>query len=153
VMILKTRTTSETLKVKDGGLATTTPLVVLVDGNTASAAEITAGAIALDRSDVQTVGQTTFGTGTVLENKTLADGSVLTLGTGEWLLPNGKSIYRHGYEPQNVVALPKDVVAFTPLTADGDQTTLADIKAANDTQLLKAIELMQAKTGGTTTTP
>jgi carboxyl-terminal processing protease len=153
VMILKTRTTSETLKVKSGGLATTTPLVILVDGNTASAAEITAGAIALDRSDVQTVGETTFGTGTVLEPKTLADGSTLILGTGEWLLPNEKSVYHNGYEPQNVVALPKDVVAYTPLTANGDLTTLANIKASNDTQLLKAIELMQAKTGGATTTP
>jgi carboxyl-terminal processing protease len=153
VMILKTRTTSETLQVKSGGIATTTPLVILVDGNTASAAEITAGAIALDRSDVQTVGETTFGTGTVLEPKTLADGSTLILGTGEWLLPNGKSVYHSGYEPQNVVALPKDVIAFTPLTANGDLTTLANIKAANDTQLLKAIALMQVKTGGATTTP
>ena len=153
VMILKTRTTSETLKVKDGGLAATTPLVILVDGNTASAAEITAGAIALDRSDVQTVGEKTFGTGTVLEPKTLADGSTLILGTGEWLLPDGSSIYHKGYLPQNVVALPKDVVAFTPLTANGDLTTLANIKASNDTQLLKAIALMQAKTGGATTTP
>ena len=98
------------VQVKSGGLATTTPLVILVDGNTASAAEITAGAIALDRPDVQTVGETTFGTGTVLEPKTLADGSTLILGTGEWLLPDGKSIYHNGYEPQNVVALPKDVV-------------------------------------------
>jgi carboxyl-terminal processing protease len=151
VMILKTRTTSETLKVKSGGLATTTPLVILVDNNTASAAEITAGAIAIDRPDAQTVGVTTYGTGTVLEPKTLADGSTLILGTGEWRLPNDTSIYHVGYQPQNVVALPKDVVAFTPLSANGDLTTSTDIKAANDTQLLKAITLMQAKTGGATT--
>jgi len=151
VMILKTRATSETLKVKSGGLATTTPLVILVDNNTASAAEITAGAIAIDRPDAQTVGVTTYGTGTVLEPKTLADGSTLILGTGEWRLPNDTSIYHVGYQPQNVVALPKDVVAFTPLSANGDLTTSSDIKAANDTQLLKAIALMQAKTGGAAT--
>jgi carboxyl-terminal processing protease len=152
VMILKTRTTRQVLKVKAGGLATTTPLVVLVDNGTASAAEITAGSIALNRPDAQTVGVTTYGTGTVLEPKTLADGSTLILGTGEWRLPNDTSIYHVGYQPQNVVELPKDVVAFTPLSAKGDLTTSADIKASNDTQLLKAIALLQAKTG-TTTTP
>lgn len=151
VMILKTRTSSETLKVKTGGLATTIPLVILVDHNTASAAEITAGAIAIDRPDVQTVGVTTYGTGTVLEPKTLADGSTLILGTGEWRLPNDTSIYHVGYQPQNVVELPKDVVAYTPLNAKGDLTTSADITASNDTQLLKAVALMQAKIGATTT--
>jgi carboxyl-terminal processing protease len=151
VMILKTRTSSETLKVKAGGLATTTPLVILVDKDTASAAEITAGSIAINRPDVQTVGVTTYGTGTVLEPKTLADGSTLILGTGEWRLPNDTSIYHVGYQPQYMVALPKDVVAFTPLSAKGDLTTSADIRAANDTQLLKAIELLQAKIGGATT--
>jgi carboxyl-terminal processing protease len=153
VMILRTRTTSQTLKVKTGGLATTTPLVILVDGNTASAAEITAGSIAINRPDAQTVGVKTFGTGTVLEPKTLADGSTLILGTGEWRLPNDTSIYNKGYVPQNVVELPQDVVAFTPLSANGDLTTYANIKASNDTQLLRAIALMQAKTGGATPTP
>jgi carboxyl-terminal processing protease len=140
VLILKDRTSQHSLAVQPGGLATTIPLVVLVDGNTASAAEITAGAIQIHRPEVHIVGQTTFGTGTVLTGATLADGSVLTLGTAKWLLPDGRSIYHHGLDPDQPVALPKGMTAFTPLTSPAKDPTLADIQKSGDAQLLQAIK-------------
>src|SRR5262249_29836654 len=93
VLIQKTRDSSQSVPVQAGGLATKTPLVFPVNGAAAGAPEITAGAIKVNRPDAKIVGETTAGTGTILQTIYLADGSALVLGTGEWLLPNGDSIY------------------------------------------------------------
>ena len=71
-----------------GGLATDLPMVVLVDGGTASSSEIVTGAIQ-DAGRAQIVGIKTFGTGTVLGEFPLSDGSALRIGTVEWLTPKG----------------------------------------------------------------
>ena len=63
------------------GLATDIPMVVLADGQTASAAEIVTGALQ-DAKRATVVGVKTFGTGTVLGRFDLADGSALRIGTG-----------------------------------------------------------------------
>jgi carboxyl-terminal processing protease len=140
VLIEKTRSSEQPLPVLPGGLATNVPLVILVDNNTASAAEITAGAIRQLRPDVHLIGQTTFGTGTILSTFLLSDGSALVLGTDEWLLPNGESTYHHGIVPDQKVALPSNAVAVSPLVAKEESLSLQQIKASGDTQLLQAIQ-------------
>ena len=138
VLIQKTRDSQSSVPVNPGGLATKIPLVVLVDNNTASAAEITTGAIKVNRPEVHVVGATTAGTGTVLQTILLSDGSALVLGTGEWLLPNGQSIYHKGFVPDQPVALPDTQTAIDPLQIQQSSYTLSQIEA-NDAQLAQAI--------------
>jgi carboxyl-terminal processing protease len=140
VLIEKTRSSQQPLPVLPGGVATSVPLVILVDNNTASAAEITAGAIRQLRPDVRLVGETTYGTGTILSTFLLSDGSALVLGTDEWLLPNGDSTYHHGIVPDQKVALPSNAIAVSPLVAKEETLSLQQIKASGDTQLLQAIQ-------------
>jgi carboxyl-terminal processing protease len=140
VLIEKTRSGEQPVPVMTGGVATNVPLVILVDNNTASAAEITAGAIRQLRPDVRLIGQTTFGTGTILSTFLLSDGSALVLGTDEWLLPNGESTYHHGIVPDQKVALPTNAVAVSPLVAKEESLSLQQIKASGDTQLVQAIQ-------------
>jgi carboxyl-terminal processing protease len=125
--------------VKPGGLDTDLPMVVLTDQGTASAAEIVAAALQ-DAGRAQLVGQTTFGTGTVLNRFGLPDGSALLIATEEWLTRNGRQIWRHGVVPDIAVALSPDARALTPETERN--LTAADLQASKDTQLLKAIEVL-----------
>ncbi|HEY7851043.1 MAG TPA: S41 family peptidase, partial [Ktedonobacterales bacterium] len=142
VLIEKTRTSQSVVPVLPNGVATTTPLVILVDGDTASAAEITTGAIHVNRPDVRVVGQTTFGTGTVLQSYMLSDGSALILGTQEFLLPNGASIYGKGYTPDTPVALPTNAAPLTPLVAAESSVGQQQLIKSHDTQLLTAIGIL-----------
>ncbi len=89
------------------------------------------------------IGQATFGTGTVLEGHTLADGSTLVLGTNLWLLPNGTSIWRKGLAPDQPVALPAGLTPLTVVTAPGNKATYDYIQKYGDTQLLQAIKDLQ----------
>ena len=91
--------------VKPGGVATNMAVVVLINGGSASASEIVAGALR-DAHRSVLVGQTTFGTGTVLDQFQLSDGSALLLAVGEWLTPGGRSFWHHGIKPDVEVALP-----------------------------------------------
>jgi carboxyl-terminal processing protease len=77
---------------------TGTPLVVLVDGGTASAAEVVAGALQ-DRGRAVLVGSRTFGKGSVQEPRTLSDGSSLALTVARYSLPSGRSVEGVGLEP------------------------------------------------------
>ena len=77
---------------------TTIPLVVLVDGGTASAAEIVAAALQ-DRNRAVVVGSRTYGKGSVQEPMTLADGSALEFTVGRYLTPSGRSIDGIGVDP------------------------------------------------------
>ncbi|MFI5271611.1 MAG: S41 family peptidase [Ktedonobacterales bacterium] len=139
VVIEKTRQGQQSLPVQPGGLATTTPLVVLVNNGTASAAEITAGAISINRPAATTIGETTFGTGTILQTYQLADGSALVLGTEEWLFPNGKSVYHVGYTPEKVVPLAASALPVDPLAAQQQNLTFEQIQQSGDAQLLAGI--------------
>jgi carboxyl-terminal processing protease len=140
VLISRSRTDRTVTNGNGGGLATDIPLAILVNNNTASAAEIVAGAININRPDAPVIGETTFGTGTVLQSFQLADGSVIWLGTEEWLLPNGQSIYHKGFVPEQQVKLPDSQLPTSPLAAGQANLTLPQIVKSNDTQLLRALD-------------
>ena len=103
---------------------TTIPLVVLVDGGTASAAEVVTGALQ-DRGRAVVVGSRTFGKGTVQEPKHLSDGSSLALTVARYALPSGRSVDGVGLEPDievvsndSRVALRRAMEVLTGLQAD-----------------------------------
>jgi carboxyl-terminal processing protease len=133
----------ETHEVSPGGVAIELPLVVLVDGNTASSSEIVSGALQ-DAGRAKIVGETTYGTGTVLGEFELSDGSALRIGTVEWLTPEGRRIWHEGIAPDVTVAQPEDGVGLTPDDLKG--MTPAQVKAMKDAQLAKALELVAAET-------
>jgi len=83
------------------------PLAVLVDGNTASAAEIVAGAIQDDHAGTL-VGTKTFGKGLVQETFPLPDGGAIKLTTARYRTPGGRDIEGTGITPDVVVAEPAD---------------------------------------------
>lgn len=115
--------TSQQFRVNRKGKLLDIPLIVLVNKGSASASEITAGALR-DHKRARIVGETTFGKGTVQTPQDLVGGAGLHITTGKWLLPNGSSIQGEGITPDIEVAL--DVAA----------------SATQDAQLARAIELL-----------
>ena len=108
------------------GLVTDMPLVVLVDGGTASASEITAGAIQ-DYERGILVGTTTYGKGSVQNWLELVNNQgAIRVTIAHWLTPDGRQINEVGIEPDYVV-----------------EFTEEDIENENDVQLTKAIELLK----------
>jgi carboxyl-terminal processing protease len=75
------------------------PLVVLVDGGSASASEIVTGALR-DRHRATVVGTNTFGKGLVQEVEPLSNGGYLDLTVANYYLPGGKTISTRGLKPQ-----------------------------------------------------
>ncbi|MFN8483964.1 MAG: S41 family peptidase [Anaerolineae bacterium] len=128
---------------RPGGRALDLPMVVLVNQGTASASEITAGALQY-AGRARLVGQTTFGTGTVLSSFKLSDGSALLLGTGEWLTPGGRMIRRQGIEPDIHAELPANIALLTPASAA--KLSAAELRATSDTQLLAGLQVVEALT-------
>jgi carboxyl-terminal processing protease len=80
----------------------TTPLVVLVDGGTASAAEVVAAAMQ-DRNRAVLIGSRTYGKGSVQEPTRLSDGSAIELTVGRFYTPAGQAIDGVGVEPDVLV--------------------------------------------------
>ena len=76
--------------------------MVLVDGGTASAAEIVAAALQ-DRGRAVIVGSRTFGKGSVQEPATLSDGSAIELTVGQYVTPSGRKIDGVGVDPDLTV--------------------------------------------------
>lgn len=138
--------------VEKGGQSASIRLVVLINGGTASGAEIMAGALQ-DAKRALLVGETTFGTGTVLSEFGLSDGSALLLAVDEWLTPDGHVIWHKGIAPNVVVALPANV---TPLFPESErEMTAAEVHDSHDAQLLQAVKMLQqpAPAGPTTASP
>ena len=122
--------------VSPGGAALDLPLVVLIDRATASSAEIVSGAIQ-DAGRAQLIGVTTFGTGTVLGEFELSDGSALRVGTVEWLTPKGRRIWHEGIVPDVVVERGDDVRPTLP--DDLRSMTAAQTGSLVDPQLARAL--------------
>ena len=125
------------IPVQSGGLALNIPMVVMVNQGTASAAEIAAGALQ-DAHRATLIGQTTFGTGTVLNGFPLSDGSQILLATEEWLTPTGRVGWHKGIIPDVSVSLASTVTTYQPDAAQG--MTAAQLQSSQDAQLLKAID-------------
>ncbi|PKM82337.1 MAG: peptidase S41 [Firmicutes bacterium HGW-Firmicutes-14] len=100
------------------------PLVVLVDGNSASASEIVAGAIK-DTESGTLIGTKTFGKGVVQSLYELQNNAGLKLTTGKYLTPQRKDINKKGIEPDIKVEQPEE--------------------GEKDVQLEKAIEIIKEK--------
>jgi carboxyl-terminal processing protease len=109
----------------DEGLAQDIALVVLVNGASASASEIVAGAIQ-DRGRATLIGETTFGKGSVQLPRTLSDGSELRVTVARWFTPKGRAIHGEGLVPDIEVLL-----------------TPEDLDAERDPQLERAIEYLR----------
>ncbi len=119
------------------GYARDLPLVVLINTGTASAGEITAGALKENQRAVL-IGETTYGTGTVLNQFGLSDGSAILLGVTNWLTPNGNLIKGEGVTPNLEVTQP---ASAKRVTADLLRNLTAEqFSAIEDDQFLKALE-------------
>ncbi len=101
------------------------PVVVLINGGSASAAEILAGALR-DNRGVKLVGAKSFGKGSVQQLVQFADGSSLKVTIAKWLTPKGDQISEVGLTPDEEVKITPD-----------------DEKANKDPQLDKAIEIVK----------
>jgi carboxyl-terminal processing protease len=98
--------------------------VILVDGGSASASEILAGALSEHRRAIL-VGEKTFGKGSVQELVNITPETSLKVTIARWMTPNGLSISKQGIVPQYQV-----------------KRTQEDIASGKDTQLAKAIEIL-----------
>jgi carboxyl-terminal processing protease len=113
------------------GLPAGIKMVVLIDGGSASAAEILAGALK-DQGVATIVGAKSFGKGSVQEVVNFDDGSSLKVTIAKWYTPNGVNISESGIKP-DIESL---IATTTPLkNKDGSLV---------DTQLLKAVQVVKA---------
>ena len=110
------------------GLPAGIKMVVMVDGGSASASEILAGALK-DQGVAKIVGIKSFGKGSVQELINFDDGSSLKVTIAKWYTPNGVNISESGITPDVVV----------PVAT----TTPKGYKGTYDAQLLKAIEVVK----------
>jgi carboxyl-terminal processing protease len=115
------------------------PVVVLVDGESASSAEIVAGALQ-DHRRATVVGQVTTGTGTVVGEYPLSDGSALRIGSVNWRTPNGTLIWHEGITPDESVTLAEGTHPVRPDRLR--DMSPADVATSGDAQLLRAVELL-----------
>lgn len=90
------------------GPLTRKPLVVLVNGGSASASEILAGALQ-DNQRAKLVGTKTFGKGLIQQVYTLPEGAGLTVSIARYQTPSGKDIHKVGIQPDIVIDLPPDL--------------------------------------------
>ena len=96
--------------VRRNGSAVDVPLVVLVNGGSASASEIVAGAIQYHGRG-KLIGTTTFGKGSVQSTHTLSDGSSLRVTIAKWVLPGGRILQGDGIEPDERVEITPEQAA------------------------------------------
>jgi len=97
--------------VKPDQIATNLPLVVLVDGYSASASEVLTGALQ-DYGRATIAGARTFGKGSVNILRRLKDGSGIYITTARWLTPNGRLIEGEGLEPDYTLGEDIDAIQW-----------------------------------------
>lgn len=103
------------------------PMAILVDGGSASAAEILAGALR-DHGVATLVGTKTFGKGSVQELVPITDDTSLKITVARWITPGGVNLSDGGLTPDVIVDITKE-----------------DVEAGEDPQLEKALEVVRAK--------
>ncbi|HEY48415.1 MAG TPA: S41 family peptidase [Dehalococcoidia bacterium] len=113
--------------VEKGGLATTLPLAVLVNGNSASASEVVSGALQ-DYRRGRLIGTVTLGKGSINHHRQLSDGSAIYITIARWYTPNGRQIEGDGLTPDDEVEI-----------------TIEDIKQGHDPQLERATEYIESQ--------
>ncbi|MNQ36387.1 putative CtpA-like serine protease [compost metagenome] len=116
--------TTEELKTGKDALLAGIQTVVLVNGGTASASEIVAGALQ-DYGVATLLGEKTFGKGSVQQVLDLGAGTVLKVTIAKWYTPKGNNINKEGIEPDQTVVLGQ-----------------ADASSGNDPQLQAALKLL-----------
>ncbi len=130
----------------EGGSYLEGPLVVLVDGNSASASEIVSSAL-MESERAEVVGLTTAGTGTVLYPFEMSDGSMAVLGIELFLTGYGTDIYKKGVTPTHEVEfseVPNEFPWFpASLGADEALVSQAEYDELEDPQLHFAFDLLQ----------
>ncbi|MGI6003909.1 MAG: S41 family peptidase [Christensenellales bacterium] len=110
------------------------PLVVLINGNSASASEILAGAVQ-DYGVGVIVGTRSFGKGLVQISRTFeSDGAAVKYTYAQYFTPNGRNIHTTGIDPDVLVEM-NEQLAENPV----------DITLENDTQLLKAVDVIKGQ--------
>jgi len=116
---------------KGDGFLKNKKIVVLINGGTASAAEILAGALR-DNNNVKIIGEQSFGKGSVQELMPLRNNNFLKLTIAYWLTPKGTNISKKGITPDIEVKVPEELI-----DAMG---SYEGIDLAKDIQLKKAME-------------
>jgi carboxyl-terminal processing protease len=120
---------------------TDAPLAVLINEGSASSSEILAGALR-DNGRATVIGETTFGTGTVLSEFVLRDGSSILLGVAEWLTPKGDFIRETGIAPDVEVKLGEGA---EPLAPQEVRNLSREEALARDAQLRRAFESLRGQ--------
>lgn len=116
--------TEQTYETPDKPVAPDIPMVVLVDGGSASASEIVAGALQ-DHERAVLIGEKTFGKGSVQWPHELSNGAEMRVTVARWFTPNDRAIHGEGLEPDIEVELTEE-----------------DIEAELDPQLERAVEYL-----------
>lgn len=127
LLITKNKAGEEIITTSEEDQSIKVETVVLMDEYSASASEILAGALK-DNNRAQIVGTKSYGKGVIQTLHQLSDGSGIKITSEEYYTPNNTKINKVGIEPNVEVKLPEDIEELTE---------------ENDTQLKKAIELLQ----------
>lgn len=127
-------------KTREAGVATTIPLVLLVNNNTASAAEILAGAMK-DTGRARVIGMPTFGTATVLRPFELDDGAQVYIGTTQWLTPKGEIVRGKGINPDELVPLAPNKAPLSP--SEAARLSEQELLQSDDVQLVRALDAIK----------
>jgi carboxyl-terminal processing protease len=125
-----------TMEATPGEVLPGVPVVVLVNGSTASAAEILAGALQ-DHHRALLLGRRTFGKGSVQTVMPLNEGRAIKLTTSRYFTPSGRSIQGHGIDPDHAF----DNVDGVPL--DLDDPRVRQTLAVRDPGIHAALELLK----------
>jgi carboxyl-terminal processing protease len=127
-----------TMEATPGEVLPGVPVVILVNGSTASAAEILAGALQ-DHHRAVLLGRRTFGKGSVQTVMPLAQGRAIKLTTSRYFTPSGRSIQGHGIDPDH------DFANIDGIPLDLDDPRVRQTLETHDAGVHAALELLKGR--------